>query len=140
MRVIYKEDCSCGTLYIGETKHNVEDRWNELNSPTKSSEPSRHLWSNINHCFTYAVISNAPKIAKTRKSLEASYIILWKPDLNEQKCHKQKWQKCEQIVSHRAINDRMQTPSRETDFFFFSVCCIVFKCSWQLMLCKNVFI
>ena len=31
------------------------------------------------------VISNAPKNAKTRKNLEASYIALWKPDLNEKK-------------------------------------------------------
>ena len=34
--------------------------------------------------ITWAVISNAPKDAKTRKNLEASYIALWKPDLNEQ--------------------------------------------------------
>ena len=30
-------------------------------------------------------LSNAPKSAKTRENLEASYIALWKPDLNEQK-------------------------------------------------------
>ena len=59
--------------------------YNEHNNPTKSSEPSKHLRSNINHYFTWAVISNAPKNAKTRKNLEASYIALWKPDLNEQK-------------------------------------------------------
>ena len=83
--VIYKGDCSCGSRYIGETKRNAEVRWNEHNNPTKSSEPSKHLRSNINHYFTWAVISNAPKNAKTRKNLEASYITLWKPDLNEQK-------------------------------------------------------
>ena len=32
-----------------------------------------------------AVISNAPKNAKTRKNLEASYIALWKSGINEQK-------------------------------------------------------
>ena len=83
--VIYKGNCSCGSRYIGETKRNAEVRWNEHNNPTKSSEPSKHLRSNINHYFTWAVISNAPKNAKTRKNLEASYIALWKPDLNEQK-------------------------------------------------------
>ena len=83
--VIYKGDCSCGSCYIGETKHNAEVRWNEHNNPTKSSEPSKHLRSNINHYFTWAVISNAPKNAKTRKNLEASYIALLKPDLNNQK-------------------------------------------------------
>ena len=75
-RDIYKGVCSCGSRYIGETKRNAEVRWNEHNNPTKSSEPSKHLRSNINHCFTWAVISNAPKNAKTRKNLEASYIAL----------------------------------------------------------------
>ena len=83
--VIYKGDCSCGSGYIGETKHNAEVRWNEHNSPTKSSEPSKRLPSKINHYFTWAVISNVPKNTKTRKNLEASYIALWKPNLNGQK-------------------------------------------------------
>ena len=83
--VIYKGDCSCGSRYIGETKRNAEVRWNEHNNPTKSSEPSKQLQSNINHYFTRAVISNAPKNAKTRKNLGASYIAFWKPDLNKQK-------------------------------------------------------
>ena len=50
--VIYKRDCSCGSCYIGENKSNVEVRWNEHNNPTKSLEPSKQLWSNINHYFT----------------------------------------------------------------------------------------
>ena len=37
------------------------------------------------------------------------------------------------MVSHRAINDIMQTPKKEMHVFFFSVCCIVFNCTWQLM-------
>ena len=80
-----KGDCSCGSRYIGETKRNAQVRWNENNNPTKSSEPSKHLCSNISHYFTWTVISNASKNAKTRKNLEASYITLWKPNLNEQK-------------------------------------------------------
>ena len=126
--VIYKGDCSCGSRYIGETKRNVEVRWNEHNNPTKSSEPSKHLRNNINHYFTWAVISNAPKNAKTRKNLEASYIALWKPSLNEQKDF-------ERLVlfrklSHRAIDDIMQTPKKEVHFFLFlSLLCIVFNCS-----------
>ena len=28
----------------------------------------------------------------------------------------------------------MQTPKKEVHFFFFSVCCIVFNCSWQLIM------
>ena len=83
--VIYKGDCSCGSNYIFETKRNSEVRWNEHDNPTKSLEPPKHLQSNIKHYFTWAVISNAPKNAKTRKNIEASYVALWKPDLNEQK-------------------------------------------------------
>ena len=50
-------------------------------------KPSNHLRSNINHYFTWAVISNISKNAETRnlKNLEASCIALWKPDLNKQK-------------------------------------------------------
>ena len=39
--VIYKQDCSCGSSYIGETKRNAEVRWKENNNLTKSSEPSK---------------------------------------------------------------------------------------------------
>ena len=41
------------------------------------------------------------------------------------------------MVSHRAIKDIMQTPKKEMHFFFFSVCCIVFNCTWQLMFDKS---
>ena len=40
-------------------------------------------------------------------------------------------------MSHRAINDIMQTPWKEMHFFFFSVCCIVSNCSRQLMFDKE---
>ena len=83
--VVCKGDCSCGSRYIGETKSNAEVRRNEHNNPTKFSQPAKHFRSNINQFFTWAVISNAPKNAKTRKNLEGSYITLWKPDLNKQK-------------------------------------------------------
>ena len=38
------------------------------------------------------------------------------------------------MVSNRAINDIMQTPEKEVHSFFLSVCCIVFNCSWQLIM------
>ena len=38
------------------------------------------------------------------------------------------------MVSHRAINDITQIPKNEVSFFFFSVCCVVFNCSGQLMM------
>ena len=62
--VIYKGDCSCGSCYIGETKRNAECRWNEHNNLTKSSEPSKHLRSNINHYFTWVVIQMLQKMIR----------------------------------------------------------------------------
>ena len=55
-RVIHKGYCTCSSRYIGETKRDAEVRWNKHNNPTNSSEPSRHLQSNINHSFTWTVI------------------------------------------------------------------------------------
>ena len=83
--VTYKGDCSCGSCYIGETNRNAEVVWNKQNNSTKISEPPKHLLSSINHHFTWTALSNAPKNAKTRKNLEASYTALWKPDLKKQK-------------------------------------------------------
>ena len=53
-------------VHITLLKPNVciaEIRWDEHNNLSKSTESSKHLKSNINHCFTWAVIS--------------SYISLW---------------------------------------------------------------
>ena len=63
----------------------MEIRWNEHDNSTKSSEPLKNFQNNINHCFTWTVISNTPKNAKTRENLEVSYIALWTPDPNEEK-------------------------------------------------------
>ena len=40
---IYSRDCSCVSRYIIEIKRNAKVRWNEHNSPTKSSEPLQLL-------------------------------------------------------------------------------------------------
>ena len=56
-----------------------------MNTIIQLKVQSKHLRSNNNHYFTWAVILNAPKNTKTRKNLEALYFTLWKPDLNEQK-------------------------------------------------------
>ena len=81
---IYKGICSCESTYVGETKRNVEVRYSEHNHPSGKSEPSKHLYQNINHVFTWSVICSAPKIDRTRKNLEAFYIALMRPNLNEQ--------------------------------------------------------
>ena len=71
------------------------------------------------------------KNGKTKKNLEASYIILCKPHLNEQKDFVRLVYL--EMVSHRAINDIMQTPKKKVRIFLFSGCCTVFDCSWQFM-------
>ena len=77
---IYKGICSCESTYVGETKRNVE----EHNHLSGKSEPSKHLYQNINHVFTWSVICSAPKTDRTRKNLEVFYIALVRPNLNEQ--------------------------------------------------------
>ena len=82
--MIYKGICSCESNYVGETKGNVEVRYSEFNHPSRKSESSKYLHQNINHVFNWSVICSAPKSDRTRKNLEAFYIALMKPNLNEQ--------------------------------------------------------
>ena len=70
--------------YIGETKRNVEVPWGEHNDPRGKSEPSKHLYNNVTHSFTWSIIMNAPKNVRIRKNLEASEVALKRPALNNQ--------------------------------------------------------
>ena len=81
---IYAGQCSCGVTYIGETKRNVEVRWGEHNDPRGKSEPSKHLYNNVTHSFTWSIVMNAPKNVRIRKNLEASEVALKRPALNNQ--------------------------------------------------------
>ena len=81
---IYEGICTCSDTYIGETKQNVEVRWFDHNNPKNQSEPAKHLRANVNHQFTWRVISPAPDFYKTRKVLEAFYICTKRPTLNDQ--------------------------------------------------------
>ena len=81
---VYKGICSCESIYLGQKKRNVEVRYLEHNHPSGKSEPSKHLHQNINHVFTWSVICSAPKSDRTRKNLEAFYIALMRPNVNEQ--------------------------------------------------------
>ena len=81
---IYLGVCSCNETYIGETKRNVEIRWGEHDDPRKASEPAKHLYQNPSHRFSWSIIMNASKNARIRKNLEASWVALKKPSLNNQ--------------------------------------------------------
>ena len=82
--VIYKSTCSCGETYIGDTISNVSIRWQEHNDPTNKSEPAKHLKNNFHHVFNWVTLWKTPQNYKVRPNLEASYIALLKPTLNEQ--------------------------------------------------------
>ena len=82
--MIYRGKCSCGEEYIRETERNVGKRWSEHNNPTERTKPARHLSNNIGHLFAWEILMPAPKDKRTRKNLEAFFIAVQKPSLNEQ--------------------------------------------------------
>ena len=59
-------------------------RWNKHNKPSNISEPAIHLTKNIAHQFKWKVLCKAPGTNRLRRILEAYYITIKKPDLNEQ--------------------------------------------------------
>ena len=83
--MVYKDTCSCDETYIGETTCNASIRWEEYNDPTNNSEPAKHLKNNFHHVFNWITLCKAPQNYKVRHNLEASYIALLKPTLNELK-------------------------------------------------------
>ena len=82
--VIYEGQCSCKWSYIGETKRNSEGNWKEHEDPTGKSKPTNRLKENASHKFTWKVLSTAPSHLGRRKILEAFFIALRKPALNDQ--------------------------------------------------------
>ena len=81
---IYEGSCSCGSSYIGETKRNVEVRWKEHDDPRGKSEPAKHLYESPTHSFSWRVLMSAPQNTRIRKNLEASFVALHRPKLNNQ--------------------------------------------------------
>ena len=76
---IYYGLCSCGKDYVGETKRNVSVHCGEHSKPSKKSKPAAHL----DHYFTWT-ICNASSNARRRKNIEAFFIAIMRPSLNEQ--------------------------------------------------------
>ena len=81
---IYKGVCSCGESYIAETVIHVEVGWGGHNNPTKVSNPLKYIKDNVDHTFHWSVLARAPTNTFQRKVLEAYYIVLEKPTLNDQ--------------------------------------------------------
>ena len=82
---MYYEECEqCGDYYIGETVRNKVTRWSEHNNPDYKSEPVEHIKRNIDHVFKWKILCPAPSQKHLRKNLEAIFIALYKPSLNDQ--------------------------------------------------------
>ena len=81
---IYEGACTNKANYMGETKRNVEIRWEEHSDIKTISEPSRYLKSNPTHAFTWKALITAPINDRVKRNLEASFIALSRPSLNEQ--------------------------------------------------------
>ena len=81
---MYKGIRSCGETYVGEIIRNVEDCWSEHNSTDNKSEPAKHLADKEERSFLWRFLLAAPKDSRTRKNLEAFFIVKLKPFLNRQ--------------------------------------------------------
>ena len=82
--MIYRRKCSFREECVEETKRNVEKHWSEHNNPTEKTESARHLFNNVGHLFVWEILMPAPKDKRKRKNLEAFFIAVQKPSLNEQ--------------------------------------------------------
>ena len=81
---IYYVKCQCGEDYVGETIRNTATRWSEHNNPTHKSEPAQHIKTHNGHLFDWSILCNAPSNSQIRKNLEALFVGIMKPSLNEQ--------------------------------------------------------
>ena len=68
----YEGICSYSANYIGETKRNVETRWNEHENPNKDSEPTKHPRKFPDHKFDWKILLTAPTNAKLRQINDTS--------------------------------------------------------------------
>ena len=59
-------------------------RCDEHNDVNKNSEPAKHLARNIEHKFSWYILARAPVKTLKRRILEACFIKLIVPSLNEQ--------------------------------------------------------
>ena len=79
---IYQGTCNCGETYIGETVRNVKTTLNQ--DVRKTSEPAKHLSENPDYMFEWKCLLNASSNTRQRKNLEASFIAILGPSLNNQ--------------------------------------------------------
>ena len=82
---IYEGVWSCKENYIGESKRNVVTRWSEHENLNKDSEPTKNLFQQPDHVSQWKGLKSAPMNNHNRKNLEAFFIAVKDPTLNEHK-------------------------------------------------------
>ena len=81
---IYHGKCQCGEDYVGENIRNTATPWSKLNNPTHKSEPAQHIKNHIGHLFDWSILCNPRSNSQIRKNLQALFIDIMNPSLNEQ--------------------------------------------------------
>ena len=74
-------------MYVGETIRNCKMRWDKHNDANKNSEPAKHLARDIEHEFSWYVLTRTPENTLKRRILVAYFIKLVFLSLNEQLCN-----------------------------------------------------
>lgn len=85
--IVYKLNCSCGSIYIGQTRRNLHTRLNEHNTGTKlnqQSDVTKHLLENSSHKIDFEnpdilCSSYNPKELLIKETL---LIQQYEPDIN----------------------------------------------------------
>ena len=76
--------CSCRETYVGETIRNFKIRCDEHNDINNTSELAKHLARNIEHECSWFILARVPANTFKRRILEAYFMKLIAPSLNEQ--------------------------------------------------------
>ena len=81
--IIYKLTCSCGSTYIGQTRHNLLSRIKE-HSISEKSEVCKHILQNPSHCVYFNTPTTLGSENDTARQLilESLFIQEQTSDLN----------------------------------------------------------
>ena len=125
---------ACSSRYTGETKRNEEVRMKIIIQLKVQSHQNifKATSTTVLHWLSFQMLQKVLRPGRTQKLyilLSAKLILTNKKTLIDQLYL--------EMVSHRAINDMIQTPLKKKHFFFTSMCCIAFNCCWQFIFDKK---
>ena len=81
--VVYRDECTCGETYIGETKRNFIVRKREHENTKHNSEPAQHLAAHPKHKYKWNIVFSESNTFR-RKITEGLFITREKQSLNKQ--------------------------------------------------------